>query len=177
MNAVNPYAPPRTAVRDVEADDPGVQPVRMWSAQGRIGRLRYLAHMAGAYVLLTVAGFLGGFLAAATRSKALEIIVLALAVGAYFVFLVLKTIQRSHDMDWSGWTSLLALIPFVGLIWVFKGGARGANSYGPPSPPNTLGVKVLGLLFPVVAGIGIVAAIALPAYVAYSKAGRTVQTR
>ena len=45
-------------------------------------------------------------------------------------------IQRSHDMDLSGWWSLAAFIPFVGLVWVFKGGTRGANRWGAPPPPN-----------------------------------------
>ena len=42
---------------------------------------------------------------------------------------------------------LLALIPFVGLIWIFKGGTPGSNRFGAPAPANTLGVKILGLLW------------------------------
>jgi hypothetical protein len=72
-------------------------------------------------------------------------------------------------MDWSGWTVLLTLIPFVALIWVFKRGSEGTNSYGAPPPPNTLGVKILGLLLPVLAVVGILAAIAIPAYVEYTR--------
>ena len=65
-------------------------------------------------------------------------------------------------MDWSGWTVLLTIIPLVGLIWVFKAGSAGANNYGGPPPPNTTGVKILGLLMPVLFVVGILAAIAIP---------------
>ena len=94
------------------------------------------------------------------------IVAVALYMAA-LVFSVITAIQRSHDMDWSGWTVLLTLIPLVGLIWVFKPGSAGANSYGAPPPPNTTGVKILALLLPAIVIIGILAAIAIPAYVDY----------
>ena len=75
-------------------------------------------------------------------------------------------------MDLSGWWSIAAFIPLVGLLWVFKGGTRGANRWGPPPPPNALAVRIIGLLLPAVFVVGIVAAIALPAYQAYSHARR-----
>ena len=54
-----------------------------------------------------------------------------------------------------------------GLIWVFKPGSAGTNSYGAPPPPNTTGVKILGFLLPSLFIVGILAAIAIPAYVDY----------
>ena len=51
MSAVNPYQPPSAAVADIAPED-GVQPVRVWSARGRIGRLRYMAYGTSAYLLL-----------------------------------------------------------------------------------------------------------------------------
>ncbi len=72
-------------------------------------------------------------------------------------------------MDWSGWTVLLTLIPLVGLIWVFKRGSEGTNGYGAPPPPNTTGVKILGLLLPILFVVGMLAAIAIPAYVEYTR--------
>ncbi|AEG94331.1 DUF805 domain-containing protein [Ramlibacter tataouinensis] len=177
MHTANPYAPPRAAVADV-GHDPGVTaPVKNWSAQGRIGRLRYLAHLTGAYVLLALVGFVAGFIAAMLKTQMAVPVAVGAALIAYLWFTVLKTIQRSHDMDWSGWTSLLALIPLVGLVWVFKAGTAGGNRFGLPPPPNSLGVKILGLLFPIVAGIGIVAAIALPAYQDYTTRARAAQQR
>lgn len=177
MTAVNPYAPPTAAVDDVYHHGGETQPVRTWSSQGRVGRLRYLAHMTASYLLFAffVGGLSGGL--GAVDMKLAAGVVMAVGTVAYFVFILFKTIQRSHDMDWSGWTVLLALIPFVGLIWIFKGGTPGANRFGAPAPPNTLGVKILGLLFPVVMGIGILAAIALPAYSDYTKRAKAAQMK
>lgn len=177
MNTANPYAPPRAAVADVEDRTTATAPVRNWSAQGRIGRLRYLAHLMVAYLLVIVAGAAGGFLGAMLKSEVITTILIGVGTVAYFVFMVLKTIQRSHDMDWSGWTSLLALIPLVGLIWLVKGGTRGQNRFGPPTPANTLGVKILGLMLPAVMVVGILAAVALPAYQDYTNRARAAQQR
>jgi hypothetical protein len=60
----------------------------------------------------------------------------------------------------------------AGLVFVFKAGTPGRNVYGDPPPPNTAGVKVLALLLPVVFVLGIVAAIAIPAYQHYVERAR-----
>jgi hypothetical protein len=86
----------------------------------------------------------------------------------YLVGAVVLLIQRSHDMDISGWWTIAAFIPLVGLLWVFKGGTRGANRWGAPPPPNGLAVRIFGLLLPAVVVVGIVAAVALPAYQRYA---------
>ena len=177
MNAVNPYAAPRAAVADVPESDEAVQPVRIWSGRGRVGRLRYLAHITVAYFLLLPITFVAAFVLGAMRVPGAATIGFIVAFGPYIVFLVQKTMQRSHDMDWSGWTALLALIPFVGLLWIFKAGTPGANRFGGPPPPNGLGVKILGFLFPLIGIIGIIAAIALPAYQDYTKRAKAMQTR
>ena len=159
----NPYAAPRAEVSDFEAVQE-FQEIRMWSASGRIGRLRYLAYSTGAALLV---GALAALLAG-VFDPSLAMIVAAVAYCAALVFCVFTAIQRSHDMDWSGWTVLLTIIPLLGLIWVFKAGSAGANNYGGPPPPNTTGVKILGLLMPVLFLVGILAAVAIPAYQAYT---------
>src|SRR5690606_18127556 len=94
-------------------------------------------------------------------------IVMIAAYLVMIVFTVFTTIKRSHDMNWNGWTCLLTIIPLVALIWVFKPGTIGRNDYGAPPPPNTAIVKILGLLLPALFLIGVLAAIAIPAYVEY----------
>jgi uncharacterized membrane protein YhaH (DUF805 family) len=160
--AANPYTAPQSRVADI-VEDAEYSTIKMWSAKGRIGRLRYLAYAAGASIM---AGLVGS-VAMATLGASAGAVVFALAYVALAVFSILIAIQRSHDMNWSGWMLFLAIIPFVALIWVFKSGSAGANDYGNPPPPNTTGVKILGLLFPIIAVIGILAAIALPAYQDY----------
>ena len=55
MSSPNPYAPPRASVADVPAEE-AFQPVKVWSARGRIGRLRYLSYQGVAYLLLMAVG-------------------------------------------------------------------------------------------------------------------------
>jgi uncharacterized membrane protein YhaH (DUF805 family) len=158
--SANPYSPPQAQVADVGSDE--VQEVKMWSAAGRIGRLRYLAYTVGASMIV---GAIGGAVGAALGpSGAMVALLLYIPLA---VFCILAAIQRSHDMDWSGWMMLLSIIPFVGLIWIFKSGTPGPNRFGAPPPPNTTGVKLLAFVMPAIAIIGILAAIALPAYQQY----------
>lgn len=163
----NPYTAPKTEVADFEAAHE-YQEVRMWSSSGRLGRLRYLAYTTGAFLVVGCVGVL-----LVTLLGSLGAVLAVLLYIAAFVFTILVTIQRSHDMDWSGWTILLNyLLPFVGLIWIFKAGSPGPNTYGGPPPPNTTGVKILGLVLPVVfiiGMIGVLAAIAIPAYQDYTE--------
>ena len=162
MTAVNPYAPPGAAVADVYQASSETQPVRMWSGRGRVGRLRYLAHLMGGYFLVLAVAFGVGALTGALGMEKATTAAGVVIGGAYLVFVVLKSVQRSHDMDWSGWTALLALIPLVGLVWIFKAGTEGDNRFGAPAPANTLGVKILALAVPIIGLVGIVAAVLLP---------------
>lgn len=176
--AVNPYAAPKAAVADVYDNEAGVQPVKLFSSKGRVGRLRYLAYNLGAYLLLVVGGMVLGFIAGSLGSAKAGGVLGILVAIPYFIFFVLLTIQRSHDMGWTGWTVFLAFIPFVGLIWLLNPGTKGGNRFGAPPPPNTTMVKIGGLAFPVIMVVGLVAAIALPAYQGYTqraKAAKAVQ--
>ncbi len=160
----NPYTPPQAVVSDIDGTQE-YQEIRMWSASGRIGRLRYLAYTMTAYVL---AGMIVGVIGVIARQSPVVDLALLIYVPA-LVFCILAAIQRSHDMDWSGWTVLLAIIPFVGLIWIFKRGSEDENRFGAPPPPNTVGVKILGTVLPILFVIGVVAAIAIPAYAEYTR--------
>jgi uncharacterized membrane protein YhaH (DUF805 family) len=170
VSTVNPYTPPRADIADIVDSNAEQQEPTILSASGRIGRLRYLAYLMGAYLLLFVAMFLAGLLAGVSGSPVLATVLMGVGGIAYFVFAIMTAVQRVHDMDWSGWSVLLALIPVVnlvvGLIWLFKGGTQGANRFGPPPTPNNWGVIILGCLAPV-AFVGIMAAVAITAYQGY----------
>ena len=178
MEEANRFAPPGAQVADV-AHDGDVQPVRLWPPSGRIGRLRFLAYSLALYALVALASFALGLLAAFASggSEVATTAVVAVTVLAYTVAGVTLVIQRSHDMNLSGWWSLAALIPLVSLVWVFKGGTRGVNRWGAPPPPNGLAVRVFGLILPIVFTIGIIAAVAIPAYQAYSLRAIAAQPR
>jgi uncharacterized membrane protein YhaH (DUF805 family) len=171
----NPYAPPRAPVADVNRSRVSFQPVKLFSSQGRVGRMRYLAHSLVGYLVFGIAAFgLGALLGALRMSFAVPIVTVVVLVP-YLIFVVMKTIQRSHDMDWSGWTCLLAFIPFVGLVWIFKGGSTGSNSYGAPPQPNNRSTSIVVTALIAVVFIGIVAAVSIPAYQQYTLRAKAAQ--
>jgi len=164
----NPYTPPRSQVADIDSGE--VQEVRIFSTSGRIGRLRYLAYTSVAtFAIMFAAGFLGALL-----GPAILPILTLVAYIPMVVFSVMCMIQRSHDMNWSGWMCFLGIIPFVGLIWLFKSGTQGENNYGAPPPPNPLSVKILA--FAPILMIGVLAAIAIPAYQDYVERAQASQS-
>jgi uncharacterized membrane protein YhaH (DUF805 family) len=169
MSSINPYSPPQAHVADVADATGNAQPVRLWSPRGRIGRMRYVAYSFGAYIVYALAVIVLAGITASGGSQVLPGLLMGLGFIPYIVFIVIASIQRSHDMGWSGWTTPLILVPFVGLIWLFKGGTAGANRFGAPPPPNTWGVRLLALILPIVFVVGIFAAVAIPAYQGYVK--------
>ena len=172
----NPYAAPQARVEDIH-DNSQTQPIKLWSAAGRMGRLRYIAwSILGSFAIMPVA-FVAGILGAAIGSEAVLYVLLGAAYIASIVFWALLTIQRCHDMDWTGWASLLMIIPLVGLIFWFVPGTPGKNRFGAPPPPNPRGMAWIVAVPLLIFVIGIVAAIALPAYSDYAKRARAVQSR
>ena len=171
------FAPPVAAVADIDRDV-GAQPVRVWPPSGRMGRLRLLSYSMGLYLLfILLTMVLGAVTAAARTDRTIVGTITIVAAVIYGIVYVTFLVQRSHDMDLSGWWTLLAFIPLVGLVWIFKPGTQGANRWGLPPPPNTWGVRILALLLPGIAVVGIVAAIALPAYSDYAKRAHAQSTR
>lgn len=164
------------SMADVASRNSDVQPVKLFTAKGRIGRLRYLAFTMIAYLLFVVGVIVLNLLfEAMVSSNPISLGTTGVALLGYVIFVALLTIQRSHDMGWSGWTAILAFIPFVGLIWLFGSGTAGNNRYGAPTPPNTWLVVIGGLVFPIIAAVGILAAIALPAYQDYVNRAKAAQ--
>ena len=164
----NPYGAPRAMVGDREE----FQPVKLFAVSGRIGRARYIVYsILVSFVLVLPA------MALMALSPGLGLAVLAVAYIATFVMSIMLTIQRSHDFNISGWLSLLVFVPFANLIFWFMPGTDGPNRFGAKTPPNSTGVMVALWIVPVVFVLGIVAAVALPAYQDYAKRAATVQTR
>lgn len=168
----SPYRPPRGAIALPTSTD--YREIDVFSPHGRLGRLRYIGYWVGLGLLVSpVAGLLGGFanMPGNTASWRVDL----LATGGFVVLAllalvmsVLLAVQRLHDFDASGWWFALALVPFANvvlyLVLLIMPGTQGPNRFGNPPPPNTTGVIVLALILPMIGAIGIVAAIAIPAY-------------
>jgi uncharacterized membrane protein YhaH (DUF805 family) len=161
MEQNNPYSTPTAAVSDMQNDD-GFGDLKIFTANGRIGRIRYLMYTMGV-------GLVGMFLAG--LMMLIPLVGPFLAIALYVAILVVSiflTIQRSHDFNMTGWMSLVLLIPIVSLIFYFIPGTKGSNKYGLQPPPNSKAIKITAFLLLAFFLLGIIAAIALPAYQEYA---------
>ena len=111
-----------------------------------------------------------------TQSRNATVVVGIGAFAFYLLDATLILIQRSHDLNLSGWWSIAAMIRWSAWSGCSRAAHR-ARIAGPAAPPNGWGVRILALAVPAVMVIGIVAAIALPAYVDYTKRAQSGVTR
>ena len=172
MSEQNPYSTPDASLStgNSETYNPSI-----FSFNGRIGRLRYLAYNTGLNLVLTamMIPLLGatGFMASGGDFSALGGGMSGIAIIIFYIATIVISVmfgkRRLNDLNRSGWFVLLFIIPLVNLLliiyMIFFSGTEGDNNYGPQADANTLGVKILGLLFPVLMLLGIVAAILIPA--------------
>lgn len=146
----SPYAPPRASVGESLPEFATLKPL---SVEGRIGRLRFLAWtMVLSLVTLPIVGVfallaLGLVSGDSTTGLIIGAILACFLFIGFLIVSILFSVQRLHDIGWSGWLWLLNLVPFVGsffpLVIMVVPGNTGANRYGPPPPPNSTAVKVL----------------------------------
>ncbi|WP_445180721.1 DUF805 domain-containing protein [Pseudomonas sp. McL0111] len=146
----SPYAPPRANVGE---NLPAFAELKPFSVEGRIGRLRFLAWtMVLSLVGIPVVGIFALIGLGLVSGDSTTGLIIG-GIFAFFLFIafvivsILFSVQRLHDIGWSGWLWLLNLVPFVGTFFPFVimivPGNSGANRYGPPPPPNSTAVKVL----------------------------------
>lgn len=164
----NPYQTPEG---QLTVDGQGYGEVNFFSPNTRIGRLRYLSH---SFVFMLVAyAVLAAGLGLAFGVSEFFWVLVGVGYIAMIAFSVILMIQRLHDLDKSGWFCLLMFVPLVNFIMalylVFAAGTKGTNNFGLQPPPNKTWNWILGMAFPVIMVIGIIAAIALPAYVDYTE--------
>ena len=145
------------------------------SVSGRLGRVRYIGYSVGMSLVFYLFIGLGAALSAGADLGLLGAAITVAAVIGMVVVGVMLTIQRCHDFDVSGWLSLLLIVPVAPLVFWILPGTKGDNRFGAPTPPNSTGVVVLALILPLMFFVGIIAAIALPAYQSYVERARMAQ--
>jgi uncharacterized membrane protein YhaH (DUF805 family) len=178
MEPRNPH--PNGALTRPQLD--GSDATSPFSPAGRFGRLSYIAWgflvgltaqlidlAAGGAALFTPALDAAGHpIAPDIAPTTLGVIVIVGLIS--LVIAVLFMIRRLHDVDASGWFSLLVLVPlanaFLILFLLLKAGTEGTNRFGPERITRTWEkvVGIIGVVILVLAVIGIIAAIAIPAY-------------
>jgi uncharacterized membrane protein YhaH (DUF805 family) len=164
--AVNPYQSPNAAVADDEQEE--YSEIKVLSASGRLGRVRYLGYGVGVSLLAYLGMALVAGISAVAHVPGLGPLTFAVGALAIVVVNVLLTIQRCHDFNTSGWLALLLIVPLAPLLFLLIPGTQGANRYGDPPPPNSSGAVALALIVPIISIVGILAAIAIPAYSDYT---------
>ena len=168
MSTANPYQVPQSNVDHNVSGVDDYSEVKVLSTKGRIGRLRYLGYSIGYSMLIYIV--LGALAAGAVVLKLPKEVlwgVLGFGYLVIIIFSVMLTIQRAHDFNTTGWISFLLLVPLIGMMFLFIPGTDGENRFGKKTPPNRGGM-IWWILIPLtIMIIGIVAAIALPAYQNY----------
>src|SRR5262245_21445925 len=136
MQSRNPYAAPQTNVAEVDAAQEYGE-IRLFSTQGRLGRVRFIGYSTGFGVLiLLLVGLAVGF---SSSNPSVAFLVGAAGYAALIVVQIMFAIQRSHDMNTTGWLSLIIFVPVAGFLFWFVPGTKGENNYGLQTPPNTIG--------------------------------------
>ena len=143
------------------------------------GRFRRFSYLGWNGLLLLVMMLLGIIAAIALPSSSpntnpdlpiFAMIILGILYIALIYFSFLFAVRRLHDRNHSGWLSLLMLVPLVNiamaLYLTFAKGDDRTNQYGAPRNTRTW-EKVLGWIYLLIFPIGILAAIAIPAYQDY----------
>jgi len=184
-NAVdNPYETPDASGGIDNAQD--YKP-RIFSTKGRIGRLRYLAYsMIYNIIILFLIGIASAILIPAASSaspegaSALITIIVAIMYIPLIVTFFIVARRRLNDLNQSGWLSLIMIVPllnvFFGLYLLFWPGTNGTNEYGPAPQANTALEIIVGLIAPIFI-VGVLAAIAIPAYQDYVERAQQAQTQ
>lgn len=177
---LNPYQAPKG---DLDTGTTGIGEIKFFSSSCRIGRLRYLSH-AALFGLAGYAALIPGALMLIPDMLAIKILGGLIMFAAYIFILYtsfLVGIQRLHDLNQSGWLILLMFIPLANLglliFLVFVKGTQGINKWGNPPPPNKTWNIVLACIMPLFMVIGILAAIALPAYQDYTQRAQAAESQ
>ncbi len=134
-----------------------------FSPNGRFGRYSFLAWnfvinivlMIVVGAVVTIAGATTDLLTMTDPNQALNFYAsgIGLAVIAImliaFVITIIFFIRRLHDINMSGWWSLLSIIPLVNIIFgifaLVKKGTEGANNFGPERATPTW-EKIVGII-------------------------------
>ncbi|SEM76995.1 Uncharacterized membrane protein YhaH, DUF805 family [Pseudomonas sp. ok272] len=144
----SPYAPPRAPADETL---PEFSQLKLFSVQGRIGRLRYIAWTLVTTLIIGAVTSLLGLSLWFNDQLILAGIVFVGAVLVYLYVYVTISVQRLHDLGWSGWLCFLHLVPLLDtlllIVQMAVPGNATANRYGAPPPPNSVAVKVLCALW------------------------------
>jgi len=169
ISDVNPYDAPDASLDNGQEE---IYQPKIFSFNGRIGRMRYLAYSIGVnFLLMLVVVPLAGASAFMGGDPTTSMIGM-LGIGIFYVVTIAISVmfakRRLNDLNRSGWWFLLFIIPIINLILaiylIFFPGTSGNNNFGAAPAANSVGVLILGWMFPALMILGIVAAVVIPQF-------------
>ncbi len=187
MTSTKPYQTPRSNVIDPASIQ--YADTEIFSTTQRLGRLRWFVYnFVASFVMMIFIGIIAaiaipvlntGNITGEPDSQAL-IFIFILYLAPLTISLILAR-RRLHDLNKSGWLSLLFIVPLIniilGLYLMFAPGTMGNNNYGSKPEPYTAFTWVVGLIVPIFM-FGILAAVAIPnSYVEQAKAAAQIQVQ
>lgn len=149
-------------------------PDKPWSYKGRFGRMSFLAwyfiaSLVSCAILIPAILIGGGFSLLESMSTGvppsggtlgLLLFFMLVFISISFYFSLICLIRRLHDLNKTGWFSLLIFVPFVNFIFIIyvcaAKGTAGPNRFGPVRETPVI-EKVFGwayIVITVMAGIG-----------------------
>lgn len=173
MTTANPYEPPQ-ATLDTQSTIDIFDESSPFSASGRFGRASYIAYAFGTYLaMVIVVAIVAGIVSVLGIGEMLLNAALGIGYLVFMVFAFIFMIRRLHDLNWSGWLSLLSFVPLVNLAiaipCLFFRGTNGPNKYGPPRKTPKSHTYIATAMIVLTVGAGILGAIAIPVYQEYVK--------
>lgn len=152
------------------------------SPRGRFGRLSYMAwYLIISIVIFTLAvlgmALFGGLTmdeGSDPTPKLSQLIVLGVAYVVFFYYAIVLGIRRLHDLNKTGWLTLLWLVPVINIIFLIylmaAKGTLGANDYG-LSRVTKSWEKVAGIVYIILTVLSIVALgmVAVNSYQTYTE--------
>ncbi len=168
MENVNPYESPEA---DLEQEQPQTYKPKVFAINGRLGRARYLCYsFAFTFFLIIVIGAVGGLSGLISETGEMSTVHSLLVSMPILLLIVIMARRRLHDLNFSGWWSILMLIPLVSIIpslfLMFAPGNKHDNDYGLKPAKNGALVYIFMSLF-IVVFAGLIAVVALPFYQEY----------
>ena len=171
MEASNPYQTPQADVNQAQE----YQTPKLFAFKSRIGRMQYFAYsIVYSFIAMFLALSIGAIVDGSASGPTSSILIMIAIIPVYVVAMK----RRLNDLGRTGWLSLIGFIPLIGglfgLYLLFAPGELSENKYGLPPAKSGKGPTIVIAVIVGLFVLGIVAAIAIPAYQSYTERANAV---